>query len=268
MSAEEPVVPVLAAILRRYCFAYTASHDLTVCDEIMVDDYVLRMGEHEIRGRDDRYKPATQRQYRQFPGLGLTVHGLLVTPDRAALHFSEHGLSVLTGTAAAWNGISLYRWDGHRLTECRVEQDYSSRRRQLQSGDADPVAAPAHDPWARPVEEPDAEVEAVTRRWLQTGGLATLPAGWLDDEPVAAAARVTLAEPIVEVLDCFSGAHRAAFHARASGEVRTWAGGPAAAIGRPATVYYAGVVDVADGRVTHARVVSDRLAAERRVTAD
>ena len=51
----------LAALLRRYAFAYTAAHDFGVCSQIMVDDYVLRMGEHELRGRDTEYIPAATR---------------------------------------------------------------------------------------------------------------------------------------------------------------------------------------------------------------
>ncbi len=43
----ESIAP-LAASLRRYCFAYTASHDPSVCDDIMVEDYTLHMGEFEI----------------------------------------------------------------------------------------------------------------------------------------------------------------------------------------------------------------------------
>ena len=35
------------------------------------------MGEFEIRGRDANYKPAALKQYRQFPGLGMSVHDLL-----------------------------------------------------------------------------------------------------------------------------------------------------------------------------------------------
>src|ERR1700712_3624269 len=60
-----------AALLRRYSYAYTARPDLDVCPQIMTDDYVLRMGEHVLRGRDEAYIPATQRQFRQYPSLGF-----------------------------------------------------------------------------------------------------------------------------------------------------------------------------------------------------
>lgn len=267
--SSQPAVPPLAARLRRYCFAYTASHDPSVCDEIMVADYALYMGEFEIRGRDENYKPAAEKQYRQFPGLGMSVHDLLVTPDRAALHFSEYGRSVLTGNSAAWSGISLYHWDGDRLVDCRVEQDYFARRRQLDTGRPNPVQSPAHDPWTGPSEEPDPHVEAVTRRWLLAGGLAGLPPGCLDDEAVAEGARIELdrADTDVDILDCFAGAERAAFHVRATGTVTGWPGAVPSMIGVRAVVYYAGMVSVRDGEVAEARVISDRLAMERRVLA-
>lgn len=260
-------VSVLADRLRRYCFAYTAAHDPSVCNDIMVEDYVLHMGEFEIRGRDDNYIPAALKQYRQFPGLGMSVHDFLVTPERAALHFSEYGRSVLTGTIAAWSGISMYRWDGDRLTDCRVEQDYYARRTQLQSGRPNAIEAPAHDPWAVPVEDPDPKVEQVAREWLTAGGLATIAPGSLDDEPVATPARITLDRPAYEILDCFSGAERAAFHVTARGEIAEWPGAAAELIGRPALVYYCGIARVVDGYVTGARVISDRLATERRIAA-
>lgn len=265
--AETPAVPALASRLRRYCFAYTASHDPSVCDDIMVEDYTLHMGELQIRGRDDNYKPAAEKQYRQFPGLGLSVHDLLVTPERAALHFSEYGRSVLRGTTAVWNGISTYHWDGDRLTDCRVEQDYYSRRRQLQSGEPNRIEAPAHDPWARPIDQPDVQVEAAAREWLSRNGLVTLAIGSMDDEPVAPAARIVLDQPEIEILDCFSGAERAAFHVATTGTITGWPGAADGVLGRRAKVYYSGIAYVRDGQVAGARVISDRLAVERRALA-
>ena len=43
------------------------------------------------------------------------------------------------------------------------------------------------------------------------------------------------------------------------------AGGRPELLGRTTTVYYAGIAQVVDGAVTQARVISDRLAAERRL---
>lgn len=258
-------VPLLAERLRRYSFAYTAAHDPNVCDDIMVEDYTLYMGEFVISGRDATYKPAAIKQLRQFPGLGMSVHDLLITPQRAALQFSEYGRSALTGTIAAWTGISMYHWDGDRLQDCRVEQDYYSRRAQLQSGQPNPVDRPAHDPWAVPIEDPDPDVERATRDWLAAGGLAGLEIGRMDDEPSAAPARIVLDRPTYRILDCFAGARRAAFHVTGQGRVAGWPDGSVERLGLPCLVYYSGIAVVDNGSVTSARVISDRLAAERRL---
>lgn len=258
----------LAALLRRYAFAYTAAHDFGVCSQIMVDDYVLRMGEHELRGRDTGYIPATAKQYRQFPGLGFTVHELVLGENRAALHFTEHGHSTLRGAAASWQGVSLYRWDGARLVECRVEQDYYGRRGQLRAGPAHPVTAPALDPWVTPAAPTDPHTETAVRRWLSAGGPLDAPLGSLDDEHCAPARRMLLSAAEVTVLDLFTAGDRAAFHLAVHGR---YAGGLDDLDGyrhRPATLYLAGLATVRDGSVSQVRVVTDRLAAERRLDAD
>jgi predicted ester cyclase len=101
--------------MRRYSYAYTASHDFSVLDELMVPDYELWMGDSRVTGREENYRPATARVYEEFPGLGFVVHELLCSGERIALRFSEHGRSVTRGGSASWSGISLYRWDGKRL---------------------------------------------------------------------------------------------------------------------------------------------------------
>ncbi len=125
----------------------------------------------------------------------MSVHDLLVIDERAALHFSEYGRSVLTGTVAAWTGISMYHWDGDRLTDCRVEQDYHARRTQLRSGRPNAVESTGARPVAVPVEDADPSVERATREWLQAGACPGCPPGALDDEPVATPARIVLDEP-------------------------------------------------------------------------
>ena len=51
------------------------------------------------------------------------------------MRFSEHGASARhDGAAASWTGLGLYQWNGTRLEENYVEQDYLSRRRQLAGG--------------------------------------------------------------------------------------------------------------------------------------
>jgi hypothetical protein len=257
----------LAALLRRYAFAYTAAHDFAVCREIMVEDYLLRMGDIELRGRDDRYVPATQKQYRQYPGLGFTVHELVLGEDRAAFHFTEHGRSTLHGGCASWQGVSLYRWDGERLLECRVEQDYHSRRTQQRLGTVHPVRPPGIDPWTAPPRSPDPDVDAVAHRWLAGGRLLDAPIGSLDDERDAPARRVLLSAPATEVLDLFGAGDRVAFHVVARGTYAGGLDGRDHLRGLPAELYASGLLTVRDGTVTDVYAVTDRLAAERRLAA-
>jgi predicted ester cyclase len=257
----------LAALLRRYSFAYTAAHDFSVCSEIMVDDYVLFMGDIEVRDREGQYIPATAKLYRQFPGLGFTVHRFVLSETRAALHFSEHGHSTLFDNDSAWGGISLYEWDGSRLTECRVEQDYYSRRIQQKSGHADLIEAPAHDPWLTAPVPADAGTESAVREWLTGGGLLAAPVGCVDDEHCAAPKRMAFTEASTEVLDIFSAGPQAPFHALISGNYAGGLDGLDEHIGRPANLYVTGIATVRDGSVAEVRAITDRLAAERRMSA-
>jgi predicted ester cyclase len=255
-----------AALLRRYSFAYTASHDFSVCDDVMVDDYELRMGQHVLRGRDSAYKPATAKQYRQFPGLGFTVHAFICNGDRAALHFSEHGWSVVSEAHCAWQGISMYRWNGTRLLECRLEQDYYARRRQLVTKAPDVVMAPDWDPWLSPIHQPNPDHEALVRNWLCDTGLDTSPAGSLDDEYRIEPWRVRIEQPHVDVVDMFSAGQTVVFGSVTRG---VYGGGlPTLAghEGKPASLYATGFVTVEDGTIGNVRAVTDRLGLEKRLT--
>lgn len=258
-------LPPLARLLRTYSYAYTASHDFTVCDDIMVDDYVLHMNTFSLRGRDEHYKPATAKQYRQFPGLGFTVHAFISNGDRAALHFTEHGLSVVTGTPASWQGVSMYRWDGERLTECRVEQDYFSRAEQLRTGSPVPVTAPGLDPFMTPEAPASSQTDDVLRAWLESSQWLSDPAVvWDDGAP--ATPRPRLAAAASHVIDLFTSGSRAAFHVRASG---TYAGGLGEEhdhlVGGQVDLYATGLVAVDAGRVS-GHVVSDRHTFLRRLS--
>jgi hypothetical protein len=223
------------------------------------------MGEHTLRGRDEAYLPASRRQFRQFPTLGFTVHELMLGEERAALSFTEHGYSVLHGGTSAWNGISLYRWDGRRLTECRVEQDYHSRRSQQLSGQPARVVSPGLDPWAGQPQPPNTATEEVSRIWLEQNGMTDLPPGALDDEHSAPIQRMDFDQPEVTVLDLFTAGARAAFHLRIDGSYAGGLTGQDRHIGRRASLYASGLLTVTHGTVTSARMVTDRLSAERRM---
>jgi predicted ester cyclase len=174
VTAPDPFV----ALMRRYVVDYTNRHDTSLCAELMEPDYTLRMGPHVVAGRDDAYLPAAQAQFRQFPGLGLTVHEIVTNGERLAMRFSEHGASVRHGGAVAvWTGIGLYRWNGRRLVENVVEQDYLGRRRQLAAARGpDPVEPPAPAPWDTRAVAPDPAAEDVVRGWI-ADGLPARPAG-------------------------------------------------------------------------------------------
>lgn len=255
--ASPPVSP-LAELLRTYSYAYTAAHDFAVSDHIMMDDYVLRMGTHTIRGRNEEYQPATRRQYGQFPALGFTVHALVSNGERAALHFTEHGRPIRAGGLASWQGVSLYRWNGERLTECRVEQDYYARRSQLDSGIPNPVLPPGIDPWSDGDIPADQEAEDRVRDWLESGRWTADPSPTWDD----GTGRPRLADASTEVLDLFSAGSQAAFHVRLAG---VYVGGLPCTddlTGTTGELYVTGIVDAAGFAGT---LISDRHGLVRRL---
>ena len=262
ISTPDPFV----ALMRRYVVDYTNSHDLAVCDEIMVPGYELRMGPHVLTGRDEAYKPATLAQLRQFPGLGLTVHEIVSSGDRLALRFSEHGASVRHGgRVAAWAGIGLYQWDGARLTANRVEQDYLARRRQLADGRCDPVESPAPAPWDTVAQPPDPQAERVVRGWV-AGGVTTTP-GVVCDDGREAAALVDISDGDVEIDDVFSAGDRVGVHAALHGRFAGGLDGLADQVGAPATLHLAALVRVRAGQVVEGHVVRDRLGLQRALSA-
>lgn len=231
----------------------------------MVDDYVLHMGQHRLAGRDGRYMEATAKQFQQYPGLSLTVHDLVVSEDRIAMHFTEHGRSAATGRLAAWSGISLYQWNGERLTECRVEQDYFARRGQLTGDTTDVILAPAIDPWSERPQRGSATTEGAVREWLRQGGLFEAPVGSLDNEHCARANRALLSDSDVSVLDMFTAGNRAAFHAVVHGRCLDGFG-RLDGDNRDIALYVAGIATMRDRKV-EVRAITDRLAAERRLIA-
>jgi predicted ester cyclase len=262
------------ALMRRYVNDYTNRHDVSVCPEIMEPGYTLRMGPHEVAGRDDVYIPASQKQFAQFPGLCLTVHEIVTNGNRLAMRFSEHGRSVRhDGRAAAWTGIGLYRWNGRRLVENFVEQDYLARRRQLDSGVPAAVEPPALAPWDTEAQAPDPAAEQVVREWISAGLACQGPTigAVADARPVTVDdgyGTPLLAAASSQVNDLFSAGPHVAFRLTRTG---TYTGGlgpyagiaDAALIGAPATLHLVGLVTVSGGRVTGGWMVRDRLGMAR-----
>jgi predicted ester cyclase/ketosteroid isomerase-like protein len=258
------------ALMHRYCHDYTNRQDFTVCDSIMVPEYILHMGTHVVAGRDTAYKPATNKQFQQFPGLCLTINELVTNADRLCLRFSEHGSSVRhAGALAAWSGIGLYKWDGERLTENFVEQDYYSRRAQLARGTPLPVEASAIAPWDVQPAAPNPAAERIVRELLEGGDLTQTDGVVFDDEWTGTP-RQRVIEPSGAVIDdLFSAGDQVAFHAALNGPVAEdfSTGDVAVARGRDAVLHMSGLVTLRDGRIIAGRVIRDRLGLYRRLTA-
>jgi len=239
------------ALMRRYSIDYTNSHDLSVCDEIMEPDYVVHISGWSLV-RDAAYKPAVEMIFGQFPGLCLAIHEIVTNGERLAMRFSEHAADA-EGRCCAWAGIALYRWNGSKLTECRVEQDFLSRQRQLTTGKPEPLEPPHHDPWTttRPLAA-DASAERVAADWLRDGDLSSF-------SPVVERSRI-------DIHDLFSAGPRVAFHASLTG---SYAGGLPDADehrGKEARLDLTGIVTISGAEVRDVRVVSDRLGTWSRLT--
>lgn len=268
--ADEPgelVADPFVALMWRYVVEYTNTHDASVCDEIMDPGYCLHMGGHDVRGRDGAYKPAVAAQYRQFPYLGIVAHDVVSNGDRLALHFSEHGASNrFDGNTASWSGIGVYDWDGARLLENWVEQDYFARRLQLTSGVPTPLDPPALDPWVVPAVPADAGTEVAARRWLEEGSLDG-EGIVVDDRGQAPGSK----QPGIDVTDVtvddlFSAGTKFGFHATWRGAYLGGLDGHDDDVGTEVLHYFSGIGTVTGGIVT-ARVITDRLGLDKRLSA-
>jgi len=257
------------ALMRRYVCDYTNRHDFSVCDEIMVPDYTLHMGTHDLAGRDTQYKPATHKQFQQFPGLGLTVNQLVTNGSRLCLRFSEHGASMRhDGALASWGGIGLYKWDGERLTENFVEQDYYSRREQLASRRPKPVETPALAPWDTVAEPANAQAEAVVRDVLRHRDLTENENVVFDDEWTGSPKQRVLRPESASIDDLFSTGEQVAFRITQTGTLLDdFTGAPPRLVNTPVFLHMTGLVTVRDGRIVAGRVIRDRLGLLRRLQA-
>lgn len=258
--------PAFLRLMKRYVMDYSNSHDQAETRAIMAPDYVLHMGDHVIRGRDDQYFKATRKQMDQFPGLVLTVHEIWTSGRRLVMRFSEHGASARHGGAqAAWAGIGLYDWNGETLVSNFVEQDYFSRARQLKSGAANPVEGPARAPWDGDGVAADPAAEAGAREWLDAGALAATPGVLCDDAWTGADPGRVIDQRDIQVNDLFSCGDRVAFHATQVGAVLPDFDPDAS--GREGRLHMAGLVRVRDGKVVEGRIVRGRLDLQRAMNA-
>ena len=249
-GAETGPFHPLVRLAQRFTIDWLNRADGDVPPQIMTPDYRVHIGGLDLDGLE-AYAPATLGQLHQFPGLQLTVHDLITTGDRLAIHFTEHGASSRhEGRAAAWSGVALFRWDGERLTENWTQEDYAARRRQLADGQPDVVGPPMVAPWTVVPAEPDPEAEDVVRAWLSHAVPGSDGVRWDD------AREGTLVAPAeADVAEIFSAGSQVAFAATQTGAFLGSGGAP----GGDVRLGLAGLVTVSGGAVSGGVVISDRL---------
>ena len=267
-TLEEPLMEPFVALMRRYCIDYTSVHDQSVTADLMREVYRVVI---YCRTLDmPTYTEAVSAAFARYPTLVLTVHDMILSGNRLAMRFSEHGAPVgEPGALAVWPGISTYEWDGERLQICRVEQDFQGRDEQSTGSFTAPLEAGHPDPWATTVDAPgDPATEQAVRAWLD--GLAA------DAVSAVSADGVRLMETgdgaavleglSVEVDDLFTAGNRAAAAVTLRG---TYAGGlpgvPAEAEGLEGRMQATLMARVADGAVTELEMVRDRWGLVRRL---
>ncbi len=258
MTAAADAPMTVLALMRRWVVDYFNRQDAGACAQFIAPDYTLRIGETVFAGRDAQWLPAVDKQFQTFPGMGMTVHQVLVGSDRVATLFSEHGASGgVGGRMAVWSGVGIYRSNGAQLTNCVAQEDYLTRLRQLKSGVVDPVEPPAAAPWDTAALPADPQAEAVVRRWLAQSWPIADCAVRCDDEHITG-------EPLCfevdsgEISELFSSGPEVAFHVRQVGRYR---GGLAGVLAGTAVsvLHCNGIVRVQDGQVHAGRVIRDRI---------
>lgn len=255
-----------ARLLRGFAVDFLTSHNVSAARALMDPAYQLAIGGHVFCGREESYLPATVALIEQFPGLCVTVHDVILSPDAVAMRFTEHGVSRRHhGRAAAWGGIALFLIEDGRLRHGWANEDYLARKRQLATGVCDPVLAPHPCPWDTLVVDPEETALDAARAWLADP--AALGHDVAVDEICAGGPRlaelVAIEELDIDVL--ISAGPRVAFHAHARGR---YAGGfPDLARSGPSPVGVSvtGLLTVLDRRVTQAQIAYDRLGLHRRL---
>jgi hypothetical protein len=259
-------------LMRTYCIDYTNSHDQSLYDEFMDPSYLVNSFGMQLP-RDEAYGPGVQMIFDTAPGLGLVVHELVLNGDRLSMHFSEHA-AVPVGDGrelTCWRGIGLYKWNGRRLTENWVEQDYFSMSRQVLTQTPDPILPPHLDPWmwTKPVDA-DPAAEAIVRAWVERADFADAPDVEIDDTRVAGVsyAPVFDVEEVV-VNDIFSAGSTVPFHITVKGK---YSGGLGPSfdehLGKSGEMGVAGIARVTDGAVAKVEAVSCRVQAVSSLTGE
>jgi SnoaL-like domain len=260
-------IPILSSF-RGYVSDFVNRHDFSAMTRFLAEDYTLRTGGIEIRGRDGPYRAAVARQLEQFPGLLYTIHEIHPAPNAVAVRFTEHGASVRhAGRCAMWTSIAIYRSSGGGLTGCSIEQDYFSRRRQLETGIALTVPAPAIAPWDVPERGPEEAAERAVRDWLLRGAWLKSEAVLVDDGRASPRSDPILGSERIDILDLMSSGSHVAFHAAQHGRPTGLLAPELSLSDSPAYLYLSGLVRVAAGRVAEGHIIRDRWGLYRRLAA-
>ncbi len=253
--------------MRRFSVDYLTCHNLAQIPEIMDPSYRLVIAGVVFDGRDEAYKPAAIEQLSEFPGLVVTAHDVVFSPDAIALRFTEHGASrKYQRRSAAWGGITIFSIKGGRIFRGWSEEDYLARKRQLKTGQADPVKAPHNAPWDQPCVAPDDATHALVSTWLEDPE-ALIGCKALDeiihDGPLFA----DVMEPqSVRCNALFTAGPRASFHVEYSGAYKGGFDNPGRGLrGAPVTMGVAGIVDVEGGAIAKAQIAMDSLGLSRRL---
>lgn len=266
---QAPHLPVQLA--RRWVVDYFNSQDDAAAREFIAPHYALEIGDHVFDGRDTQWLPAVAQQFKQFPGMGMTVHQVLAgsgsKDGHVAVCFSEHGASGGPGgPAAVWSGVGIYRAEGERLVGCCAQEDYVTRSRQLRSGVCDAIDAPAPAPWDTVPQGSNPEAEAVVRQWLQQSWPVANAAVRVDDEHLSGQPMAFEVRSL-EVVDIFSSGPDVAFHVRQRG--RYLGGLPGVPVReREELLNVNGILRVQDGAVSAGRVIRDRGGLKGRLLKD
>ena len=251
-------------LMRRWAVDYFNSHDSSVAAEFIVPNYALEIGDHVFAGRDEQWLPAVEQQMQAFPGMGMTVHHVVSAEDRVAVYFSEHGAS--NGRMAVWSGVGIYRSNGQQLTGCIAQEDYMTRQRQLKSGVADAVQAPAVSPWDTLPLSSNPKAEAVVRNWLSQSWPSTLSTVSCDDEHITGMPLVFEVQSVA-FTELFSSGDDVAFHARQTGCYQSGFAG-IASTQNSMLLNVNGILHVQDGQVVSGRIIRDRSGLKARLQKD
>jgi hypothetical protein len=240
-------------LMKTYCIDYTNSHDTSWLPAIMTDDYVVNICGHRLQ-RSASYQESVEALFADAPGLNITIHEIYFNGDRLAMRFSEHATFVSRNNArATWRGFSTYTWDGTRLTECWVEQDFFSRYQQFKSGVPYAPRSPAIDAWMTSPTPEDPNALSAALNWLQTFDLSRATSHSIDDSDDNPAWTMPIVPRKVEITDAFSAGGKVPFHATVTGTLTP-------GDGKEVRMPVCGVITVAStGAIEQVEAVFDRF---------